>query len=119
MKEDFEEWLARQDIPVEDTVTWEDYQEYLREEIGLQPGSIAATEDYYRTRYDIMPQLGIHPFPRHYEVRGEPFVETRYGIAGYPGSWGTERMYDIAIEKATALAQTEWVGWLEAKRRTE
>lgn len=96
---DWEEWLRRQDVDVEDTVTLEAYRRMLEDELGIHGGSLDVASDIYAEKYDIFPTLGIHPF----DWRGT----TRYGITGYPGAWGRESALRIGIEKA------EWEGLLE------
>ena len=112
---DFEDWLERQEIPIEETLTVENYQKYLAEEFGIKDGSLDVAAGVYETRYAVFPQLEIRPITRHYEFRGEPFTETRYGIKGYPGLWGKTEAYRIAGEKAEAAGLFETA---EIMRRT-
>lgn len=112
---DFEDWLGRQEVPVEDTVTVDKYVSYLEEELGIRGGSLDVARTVYEDRYEILPTLGIRPIERHYTYMGEPFVETRYAIKGYPGLWGKTRMYEIAIEKAYATGRLDLIPSLEAR----
>ena len=115
--EDFEEWLRRQDIPITETVSVDRYLDYLKEEFGIHGASLDVAEDIYHEKYDYFYPLGIRPIERHYKVEGEPMVETRYGISGYPGLWGYEKTLEIALRKAEELEWEEAVIWLREKRR--
>lgn len=97
---DFEDWLARQDVPVEETVTRERYRQYAIDEWGLHNGSLDVAEAMYDERYRGLEEYGIRPVERHYEYRGEPFVETRYVVSEEPGLWGKFRAYEFAAERA-------------------
>lgn len=113
---DFEEWLRRQDIPIEDTLEIDDYIAYLRDEIGISGGSLDIAQRIYPERYDILPQLGITPFEWHTTIQGVRYAETRYGITGLRGAFGAERTYDIALERASEREWTFAERWLRAKR---
>lgn len=124
---DFEDWLGRQEIPVEDTITIERYMEFLAIEMGIKGGSLDVAEGVYAERYKGLEEYGIRPIERHYMIAGEPFVETRYGISGLPGLWGKFRAYEIAEERAreageleiaeTMRARLEWMGEQPERRK--
>lgn len=116
---DFEEWLMRQDIPVRDTLTIEKYQDYLHEEFGIFGGSLDVAAEKYTEKYDILAELDVYPFLRHYTVQGVPYIETRYGITGYPGSWGYESALTIAWGKAILEEWRFGEEWLRAKMELE
>ena len=104
---DFEEWLARQDIPLEETTTQEKWRQYMIDEFGLKDGTLDVAEDVRARRYDILPDIGIRPIERHYTYMGEPFVETRYVITEAPGLWGVTRAYQFAEERWIARGEPE------------
>ena len=116
---DFEEWLRRADIPVEETVTLDRYINYLKEELGIHGGSLRVAEDIFHERYELWEELGIRPVVRHYTVEGEPFEETRYAIAGNPGLWGREAMLLFAEAIAEDLGLYEMAERIRAIRREE
>jgi hypothetical protein len=116
---DFEDWLRRADIPVEETVTLDRYLGYLQEELGITKGSLEVAKDIYSERYELWEELGIRPVERHYTVEGEPFVETRYGIAGNPGLWGRESMLLFAEAMAEEEGLLEMAERIRAIRREE
>lgn len=97
---DFEDWLARQDIPIEDTVTLDRYLDYLEDELGVHGGSLEIAETAYAERYKGLEAYDIRPIARHYITQGEAFVETRYAIKGAPGLWGKFSAYRIGEERA-------------------
>lgn len=116
---DFEDWLRRQDIPVEDTTTVEKYLTYLAEELAIHGGSLDVAEAIYPERYDYLPTLDITPvtFARLYE--GEPIEMTRYNIAGIPGLWGYEQTMEFAEIIAEEEGYREISEWFREKRRGE
>jgi hypothetical protein len=96
---DFEDWLRRQDIPVEDTVTLDRYTGYLEKELGIHGGSLDVAGGVYTEKYDILPQVGIHPF----DWKGT----IRYGITGMAGAWGRESALRIGEERAESKMMYE------------
>ena len=121
---DFEDWLHRQDIPVEETTTLDKYINYLFDELGIHGDSLAVAEGIYTERYKGLEAYGIRPIARRYMVRGEPFVETRYAISGVPGLWGKFRAYEFAEERAYKagefeIAETMHARYLEMEKEPE
>jgi hypothetical protein len=116
---DFEDWLRRQDFPIETTVTLDRWLNYLEEELGIHGGSLDVAEKIFSERFELWEELGIRPVERHYTVEGEPFVETRYGIAGNPGLWGRESMLLFAEAMAEELGYYEMAERVRAIRREE
>lgn len=104
---DFEDWLERQDIPVEATTTKERYTQYMIDEYGFTKGSIDIIEKQYEEKYEIYAEVGIRAVERHYLYMGEPFVETRYAISGEPGLWGRVMSLVYAEERWTARGEPE------------
>ena len=92
---DWEEWLRRQDIPVEDTTTVEKYRKYLEDELGIHGGSLDVASGIYAEKYDVFPTLGITPF----DWRGT----TRYGIKGLMGAWGRESALRLGQDIAETM----------------
>jgi hypothetical protein len=116
---DFEDWLRRQDFPIETTVTLDRWLNYLEEELGIHGGSLDVAEKIFHERFELWEELGIRPVERHYTVEGEPFVETRYGIAGNPGLWGRETMLLFAEAMAEEMGLYEFAERIRAIRREE
>jgi len=117
---DFEDWLERQDVPIEETTTLEDYQTYLEEELGIHGGSLKVSENIYQEKYNYLPQLGIRAIDYHGSIRGLEFTDTRYGIGGHPGLWGKESMLSLAEEIATERGLGDIAAWFrEVRRRGE
>jgi hypothetical protein len=116
---DFEDWLRRQDFPIETTVTLDRWLGYLEEELGIHGGSLDVAEKIFHERFELWEELGIRPVERHYTVEGESFVETRYGIAGNPGLWGRESMLLFAEAMAEELGYYEMAERIRAIRREE
>ena len=117
---DFEDWLERQDIPIEETTTLEDYQTYLEDQLGIHGGSLKVSEKIYLEQFNYLPQLGIRAIDYHGVIRGIEFTDTRYGIKGHPGLWGRERMLSLAEEIATERGLRDIAAWFrEARRRQD
>jgi hypothetical protein len=116
---DLEKWLERADIPIEEATTLDRYLDYLEENLGIHGGSLKVAEKIFGERYELWDVVGIRAIERHYTVRGEPFVETRYGIAGKPGLWGREKMLDIAEERAWEMGLEEFALRIRAIRQEE
>ena len=112
---DFEEWLGRQEIPVEETTDVEKYLKYLEEELGVHGGSLEIARGIYGERYKGLEEYGIRPIERHYLYMGEPFVETRYAIKGEPGLWGKLSAYRIAEERAAEAGEYEIAETMHAR----
>lgn len=116
---DLEEWLRRQDFPIEETVTLERWLSYLESEFGIHKGSLEVAKEIFEERYEFYEPLGIRAVERHYTVRGEPMVETRYVIKGYRGLWGRERMLEIAEELAEERGEYTWAERARRMREEE
>jgi len=104
---DFEDWLDRQDIPIEETTVIDDYLKYLEDNLGIHKGSLDVARDQWTSKYEILPDAGIRPIERTYEIAGEKFAETRYAITGEPGLWGKISAYRIAEERMMEQRQFE------------
>jgi len=96
---DWEDWLRRQDIAVEDTTTLEKYIDYLDKELGISGGSLDVAKDIYVEKYDIWDAVGITPFDWR--------DSTRYAIEGLRGAWGRENALIFGAEMA------EQTGYME------
>jgi len=116
---DFEEWLMREDIPVEYTAEVEEYLDYLGAVYDFHDGTIEVARDVYAKKYDFLGKLDIKAVTRHYWVQGEAAVETRYIIEGERGLFGAERMYDIAVTRAEERMWHNVVEWLRERMRRE
>jgi len=112
---DFEDWLERQDIPIEDTITLDSYLGYLEDELGIHGGSLGVAGDVYTERYKGLEEYDIRAVARHYTFMGEPFVETRYAIKGELGLFGKFRAYEIGAERARAAGDWDAAEALEYK----
>jgi len=115
---DFEEWLERQDIPVEETTEVTKYQKYVAEEYGFasdKQQEVVARQ--YEQKYEVLPQLGITSTERKYTYRGEPYSETRYAIEGAPGLWGRTSAMRIAAERLEERGQPELAESYTARMR--
>jgi len=93
---DFEDWLARQEVPLEDTVTLERYQRWLQRELGIHGGSLEVAARVYTQRFDVLGPLGMRPVELTRVFRYVTLTETRFGIKGHPGLWGYRRAVDLA-----------------------
>jgi len=116
---DFEEWLRRQDFPIEETVTLDRWLRYLEDELGIHGGSLEVAKGIFEERYELWEELGIRPVVRHYTIDGEPFEETRYAIKGNRGLWGRESMLLFAEAMAEELGYYEFAERIRAIRREE
>ena len=116
---DFEDWLRRQDFPIETTVTLDRWLNYLEEELGIHGGSLDVAEKIFSERFELWEELGIRPVEITRYIEGEPFKETRYGIKGNPGLWGRESMLLFAEAMAEDLGYYEMAERIRAIRREE
>jgi hypothetical protein len=116
---DFEDWLRRQDFPIETTVTLDRWLNYLEEELGIHGGSLDVAEKIFSERFELWEELGIRPVEITRYIEGEPFKETRYGIKGNPGLWGRESMLLFAEAMAEELGYYEMAERIRAIRREE
>lgn len=114
---DFEEWLGRQEFPVEETVDLERWLEYLEAEMGIHGGSLDVAREIYGERYKGLEEYGIRPVERHYYIAGEPFVETRYAISEMRGLFGKFRAYEIGSERAREAGDVEIANILYTRYR--
>lgn len=114
---DFEEWLTRQDFEITDEVTQDKFIQMLIDQYDLHDGTLDVARDWYATKFQYGEELGIHAFTLIRVFEGVKYKETRYGIEGYRGSWGAERMYEIAEEKAEAKGMYEAAEWYRAKQK--
>lgn len=104
---DFEEWLDRQDIPIELQIDIEKYRDELGKLLDISKGSIDVAVDVYKMKYDILPTIGIRPIDITYETAYQKWTETRYAIKGEPGLWGAISAYQIAAERLRAMGEYE------------
>lgn len=89
--EDYEEWLGRLDIPIENTTDIETFQDYLRDELGITGAAQVASLWEAQGKETSYEEHGIHAVRIEYSWG----VEVRYGIQGMPGLWGWESVQKI------------------------
>jgi hypothetical protein len=104
---EFEDWLERQDLPLEDTLTKEKYIEKVKTQVRWSEKSIPIFERVYERRYEVLEPSGIRPVERTYTVAGEKFKETRYAITGEPGLWGRYKAYEFAQQRMGEAGEPE------------
>ena len=105
---DFEEWLARQEIDLEDTLDIDRYQKAMMEEYGFstplgeyEPSAAqeAVIAKVWAEKYEQLMPYNIRPVTYTYETGPrEGQRETRWVISGRPGLWGYEGMRTIYEE---------------------
>jgi len=118
---DFEDIMERDETPFEDTTDVEAYLDYweeeldrpMRDEYGNLTPSGEVVARMYGEKYDYLPQLDIRAIEYHGVIRGVEYVDTRYGIKGYPGLWGRESMLEIARDIAVERDLLDIVDYLE------
>ena len=94
--------MARQEVPLEDTLTLEAYQAYLQEQIGYQfpyledlPSikQFAVVGKVWAEKYELLMPFDIRPVTYTYRTGPrEGHRETRWVIKGEPGLWGYTSM---------------------------
>jgi len=94
-EERYQEWLERLEIPIEETTEYEQFQKYLKEELGLTDVQINALWEATGYRYEVLAGAGIRAVTVVYPWGRE----VRYGITGAPGLWGFTRMKEILAER--------------------
>jgi len=98
---DLDEWLARQEIPIEDTITIEDYQYRIAEMLGFEPTSKqwAVVAKVWDEKYNVLAPRGIYSTTYTYETGPRAGQrETRWVISGRPGLWSYEAMLRMLEE---------------------
>jgi len=98
---DFEEWLRRQEIEIEETLTVEAYEKAVSEvmDIEFTPEQEAVVAHIWDEKYERLLPYGIRTVTYTYATgprAGQ--VETRWVVKGYPGLWGYEGMRGIYEE---------------------
>lgn len=90
-EEEYEEWLGRLDIPIENQTDKETLREYLKEELGITgDAQVDALWDAVG-EHKSLEDLGIRSIRIEYPWG----IEVRYGIQGLPGLWGWETVRQI------------------------
>ncbi len=89
-------------MPIEDTLTLDQYQDYLLEQIGYQfpylrdrPSikQMAVVGKIWAEKYELLMPFNIRPVTYTYTTGPrEGQTETRWVIIGEPGLWGYESM---------------------------
>ena len=95
---DFDDWLARQEVDIEDTLDIDSYQDWFAEQIGytLTPKQQARVGKVYGEKYDELMPYGIRPITYTYGTGPrEGQEETRWVIWNIPGLWSYARMREI------------------------
>lgn len=102
---DFEDWLARQEVPIEETLDIDAYQDYLIEQIGYRfpylkeaPSAkqMAVVGKMWAEKYELLAPYNIRPVTYTYSTGPrEGQRETRWVIAGEPGLWSYVSMREI------------------------
>lgn len=103
---DFEEWLKRQEIPIEYETTIDKWQQYMIDRYGFKKGTLNVTELVYEDKFNILEKAGITPYETVSYTAYERIEETRYIIKGEAGFFGKIKAYDIAEERLTAQGET-------------
>jgi len=94
-EEKYLEWLERMEIPIEETATIKEFQDYLREEFGItEPARIDALWGA-TDRHFSLAEAGIRAVRIEYPWG----VQIRYGVQGMPGLWGWEAVRTIMTEE--------------------
>jgi hypothetical protein len=88
---EYEEWLGRLDVPLEEEVDIETFQEYLTTELGIPYPS---QHEALWGALEIQQNLGEHGI-RGVNIEYPWGVERRYGVQGLPGLWGWDRIQEI------------------------
>jgi len=94
-EEEYEEWLGRLDIPIENQTDKETLRGYLKEELGITGD---AQVDALWDAVGISTSLGEHGIrqvQRHITSPEGDYIDVRYGIQGLPGLWGWESVREI------------------------
>jgi len=108
---DFEDWLARQEIPLEDTLTLTRFQRYLQRELGIHGGSLEVAARMYTRRFNILAPLGMRPVELTRIFRGVRVTETRFGIHGRPGLFSILSLsFFISLSTSTRRSGTSLYG---------
>jgi len=96
-EERYLEWLERLEVPIEDTVSIEALQEYLKDMLGFYPtsGQLDALWGGTTFEQDILAPIGIRAVYVIYPWGSE----IRFGVKGRPGLWGWESVLGFVEEE--------------------
>lgn len=94
-EEQYEEWLGRLDIPIDQQADIDTFRKYLADELGII--SDAQVEALWST-VGTTADYGEHGI-RQVRIDYPWGVEVRYGVQGLPGLWGWERVQEIRTEE--------------------
>lgn len=105
---DFEEWMKRQEIDLEDTLDIDRYQQKFFEQYGFttplgttepSPAQKAVMATAWAEKYEQLMPYNIRPITYEYETGPRAGQrETRWVIYGRPGLWSYESMREIYDE---------------------
>lgn len=95
-QEKYEEWLARLDIPLEDTLDIERFREYLIDELGITGDLQLEALESVRQAPQAYAEHRIEAITVEYPWG----KEVRYAIQGLAGLWGWESVQRIRAEEA-------------------
>ncbi|MBU0791798.1 MAG: hypothetical protein KKC55_15210 [Gammaproteobacteria bacterium] len=96
-EEQYQEWLDRLEIPIEEQSTIEDFQEYLKAEFLFGDAQVEALSGAFSVERDFE-KVGIHAVTVTYPWG----KDLRYGISGAPGLWGFESAMRFYGERTEA-----------------
>jgi len=95
-EQDYEEWLGRLDIPLEEETDIETFKRYLADEIGIIGDAQIEALWSAVGRETSYAEHGIRAIRIEYPWG----VEVRYGVQGLPGLWGWESIQTMREEEA-------------------
>lgn len=94
-QEEYEAWLGRLDIPIEQEEDIETLRGYLSEEFGITlDAQVEALWSAVETKWDLG-EAGIRGITITYPWGRE----RRYGVQGLPGLWGWDRIREIMTQE--------------------
>jgi len=114
---EFEEWLMRQDIPVEAQTEIDKFIQFLKDEHDISGGTVDVAKGKFKEMFKYDEQLGIVPFEVSRETPEGFYKETRYQIEGIKGAWGYENYLVFAEQLAEAYGQFGIAEYYRQKQR--
>ena len=94
-EEKYMEWLERLEVPIEETVSINRFQDYLNNLINPTEAMLDALWGALEQKYEELAPEGVRALTIEYPWGSQ----VRYVIEGHPGLWGYAGMMEVMAEE--------------------